>query len=125
MGAIVFGIVLLLHGLVHLAWVLPAPADPAYPFVTSSSRLLPMLPENVLGVFAVVLVTLTVLGFTLAAMGLLGVPGLASAWRLPATIGAAASLMACALFWHPWFVVGPLIDAVVIAAVVTGWPKAG
>ena len=125
MAATAFGIFLLLHGIIHLGWVTPKPADPNYPFVTTSSRLLPFMSERVLGPFAVVMVTLIVLSFTLAALGILGVPGLSQLWRLPATVGAVLSLIMCAVFWHPWFIAGPILDVAILAAVVMGWPKVG
>ncbi len=56
MTSALFGIFLLLHGLIHLLWLVPAPDDPKWPFVTSRSRLLPSLPGRVLSPLAVALV---------------------------------------------------------------------
>lgn len=123
MAAIAFGVFLLLHGVIHLGWVTPKPADPNYPFVTSSSRLLPFIPEKVLGPLAAVLVTLIVVSFTLAALGMFGVPVLSQIWRLPATIGAVLSIVMCVVFWHPWFIMGPVLDVAILVAVVMGWPR--
>ncbi|PKQ19735.1 MAG: hypothetical protein CVT66_08495 [Actinobacteria bacterium HGW-Actinobacteria-6] len=125
MATMAFGVFLFLHGLIHVGWVAPKPADPSYPFVTSSSQLMPLIPEKVLGPLAVVLVTLIVVSFTLSALGMFGVPVLSQIWRLPATIGAVLSLVMCLVFWHPWLAVGPVLDAAILAAVVTGWPKIG
>ncbi|TDB37912.1 MAG: hypothetical protein D9V44_07640 [Actinobacteria bacterium] len=123
MATIAFGVFLLMHGVIHLGWITPKPADLNYPFVTSGSKLLPFIPEKVLGPLAAVLVVLIVVSFTLAALGMFGVPVLAQIWRLPATVGAVLSLIMCVVFWHPWFIMGPLLDVAILAAVVMGWPS--
>ena len=125
MASVLFGVFLLLHGFVHALWLVPAPDDPKWPFVTSRSRLLPSLPRRVLSALAVALVVSIIVGFALAALGLFGVPGLSRYWGTAAVTASALSLVACAVFWDRQLIWGPLIDIAIIAAVVMGWPNAG
>jgi hypothetical protein len=120
MARIVFGAFLLAHSVIHLAWLAPKPADPAYPF-SFRSRLLPSLSETTVRAVAMALIAVTLAAFVAAALGLLGVPGLAQAWGGLAIAGSLASLAVTVLLWHPWFVAGPIIDVAIVAAVVLGW----
>jgi len=122
---VLLGIFLFVHGLIHLGWATPRPADPAYPFVTTSSRLLPFLPAPMLSPLGRALAVLTALAFTVAALGVIGVPGLSGIWGVAAIVGSVLSLVACAVFWHPWLVAGPLLDIAIIVAVTQGWPRLG
>jgi ABC-type Fe3+ transport system permease subunit len=124
-ASILFGVFVLLHGLVHLLWFAPAPSDPKWPFAISKSQRLPNASRSTLFLVAVVLVGVTVLGFALAALGLMGVPGLSQVWGTAAVTASASSLIACALFWNPQLIWGPIIDIAILVAVVIGWPRAG
>ncbi len=66
---------------------------------------------------------ITLAGFSLAGLGLLGLPGLNQAWGVLATLGAVASLLLLGLYWHPWLVMGVAINLVVIAGLWLHWPK--
>ncbi|MBE0476029.1 MAG: hypothetical protein IBX62_02900 [Coriobacteriia bacterium] len=124
MARSLFGAFVILHGLIHLAWVTPGPDDPAYPFDLTRSPLLPRSEPSVLVAAGRTLVAVTVLAFTAAGLGLLGVPGAAAAWRVAAAAGALGSLALTALFWHRWFVAVPVLDAGILAAALSGWPSA-
>jgi len=50
------------------------------------------------------------LGFVFAGLGLLGVPFLQSAWPALTVIAAVVSLLMFVLFWHPWLVVGAVLN---------------
>lgn len=117
-----FAVFLLAHAMIHTGWVTPRPEDPKYPFDITRSRLFPALPARVLKIVAYVDVAVIVIAYGIAAAGLLGVPGLSEVWGIAAIVGSAFSLEMCVLFWHPWFVMGPVLDIAIIAAVVTGWP---
>lgn len=66
---------------------------------------------------------LTVIGFALAGLGLLGVPGLSQLWGAAAVLGAIASLALLVFYWHPWLVLGVVIDLAVFAGLALRWPK--
>ena len=130
---IALAIFLIAHGLVHaILAAAPNPSDPdAKPgaFFTALERswLLPRLGLNAstaqwIGILLVALVTL---GFILAGLGLFGVPGINAVWRTAAIISTALSLLLLILFWHPWLVVGVLIDiGILVALLWADWPPA-
>ncbi len=66
---------------------------------------------------------LTLTGFTLTGLGLLGVPGLGQVWGATALLGAGASLLLLVFYWHPWLVLGVLINLAVLAGLGLNWPK--
>jgi hypothetical protein len=128
---IALGLLLTAHGLVHVGLAIaPNPADPdARPgaFFTAVDRswLLPQLGLNATAVqwIGILLVGLSTLGFVLAGLGILGVPGLSAIWRTAAILSAIMSLLLLFLFWHPWLPVGVLINvATLIALVWAKWP---
>lgn len=124
---------LIAHGLVHasLSWVpLPAANGPRTPFWPSWRReaVDPAWPISRLGLGAPVVRALgwalwlaALLGFATAGLGLLGVPGLRAIWPALAGVAAAVSLLLLALSWHPWLVVGVLLDLAILVALV--WPR--
>ena len=119
-----FGVFLVAHGLIHLLWVVPIPADPAFPFTLDRS---PWFKgrEGDRGLRAVgtALVVLAVAEFALAGLGVIGVPLLVQGWRVLAIVGAADSLLVTALFWNPRLWPGPVLDIAIIVAAILGWPR--
>jgi hypothetical protein len=115
---VIFAVFLILHGLVHaILAVAPTPNEPESKpgaFFTSTTRswLLPRLGLNATAVqwIGIILVVLSTLGFVLAGLGVLGLPGLSVVWRLVAMTSSVVSLLLLVLFWHPWIIVGVLID---------------
>ena len=61
------------------------------------------------------------LSFAVARLELLEVPGLSTLWQTFAALSAGLSLMLLVLYWHPWLVVGALLDVAVLA--VLAWPR--
>ena len=129
---IIITLFLIAHGLVHTGLAsAPNPNDPdAKPgsFFTSISRswLLPQLGLNEAAVkwMGIILVALATLGFVLAGLGVFGVPGLSEIWRTVAVVSAGVSLLLLVLFWHPWLIVGVLIDiSILIALLWAKWPS--
>lgn len=126
---ILFAIFLIAHGLVHAGLAAaPNPNDPdAKPgaFFTSInlSWLLPQLGLNAAAVqwIGIILVALATLGFVLAGLGVFGVSGLTAVWRTVAVVSACVSLLLLALFWHPWLIVGVLIDIGIMTTLM--WAK--
>jgi len=114
------------HGAMHVAYLTPAPprtADgPEWPFELGRSWLIGALHLDpaIVRSLGIVLAVATIILFGAAAVATLGwLP--ASWWGELVVAGAATSLATLALFFHPWIVLGILIDAVLISAVVAGW----
>jgi len=128
---IILGVFIIAHGLVHtILAIAPNPADPeAKPgaFFTTVERswLLPQLGLSTSAVqwIGVILVAASTVGFVLAGVGILGVPGLVTVWRTVAIISACSSLLLLIIFWHPWLPIGVLIDiAILVALLWVKWP---
>jgi hypothetical protein len=118
MWKVALAVFLVMHGLIHLGYVSPVPADPKYPFNLSKSWLINGvgLAEPSVRLLGITLSIIAVLGFGLSALAALGIV-IPQGWWLPLiTISALASLLLLVLFWHPWLLIGILIDAVLIAA---------
>jgi hypothetical protein len=120
MVPVLVGGALFAHGLIHVLYVLPAPADPNYPFTFDGSWLIPDSARRVVGL---VLVVVTVLAFSALALTVWSVGGLDSVWKPLTIIGSVASLAVLVAFWHPWIVVGVVIDVGLLTAtlVVPDW----
>ena len=72
----------------------------------------------------IILVALSTLGFIFSGLGALGVPGLSDIWQAAAGLAAAFSLILLILFWHPWIIVGVLIDIGIGVLSLGGkWPE--
>jgi hypothetical protein len=126
------GIFLIAHGLVHAGlFAAPDPNDPESSpaaFLTSTAR--SWLFNRIEAAAAtaqrtgIILVVLSTVGFVLVGLGILGVPGLSEIWRMISVISAAVSLLLLIIFWHPWLVVGVLIDMFVLLSVLLlQWPS--
>ena len=129
---LIVAVFLILHGLVHaILAATPIPNDPASnpgAFFTATTRswLLPRLGLNDTAVqwIGIILVVLTTMGFILAGLGVLSVPGLSMVWRTVAVVSACVSLLLLIVFWHPWLVVGVLIDiGILVALLWLDWPS--
>jgi hypothetical protein len=128
---LLFAVFLILHGLVHAilaAAPIPNAPDPkAGAFFTATTRswLLPRLgmSDSAVQWIGIILVVLTTLGFILAGLGVLGVPGLSEGWRIIAVVSAIVSLLLLIVFWHPWLLVGVLIDiGILVLLLGFKWP---
>ena len=73
----------------------------------------------------IILVAIATLGFVLAELGVFGVPGLAEIWRAVTVVSAGGSLFLLVIFWHPWLIVGVLIDiGLLVALLWVNWSPA-
>ena len=118
---------LLAHGAIHAGFISPRPpataGGPPWPFELGRSWILSPLGVDpaLLRVLGLALVAATLAGLALGALGALGILP-ASAWAPSAAVGAVASIALLLLFFHPWLVLGLLIDIVLLWAVlVAGW----
>ena len=127
LATLVLAGLLLAHGLIHLGFIAQRPpataGGPEWPFELSRSWLLTGfgVPVAIAERFGRGLVTGSVVGFALAAVVVLGlVPG--AAWPATIAFGSVASLGLLAIFFHPWLVLGIVIDlAALFAVVIAGW----
>lgn len=118
MSNVVLGFFLAAHGLIHLGYIAPAPADPNYPFRLSNSWLISSLglPEPTVRLLGILLAVVTVGGFVLAGLAALGVivPG---GWGPTlAILSAVTSLLVLVFFWHSWLLLGVIIDLALLVA---------
>ena len=129
---ITLAIFIIAHGMVHaILAAAPNPADSnAKPgaFFTAVERswLLPQLGLNAATVQwgRIILVGISTLGFVLTGLGIFGVAGLSTIWRMVAVFSSSISLLLLIIFWHSWLPVGVLIDiAVLVALIGIKWPS--
>lgn len=113
LARILVGFLLIAHGLVHLLFVVPAAADPRYPFSLQRSWL---LPESARRPVAFVLLTAVVVGFLASALGVWGVPALAGIWFQVTIAAAGSSIALLVAFWDRQLWIGVLISALLIGA---------
>ena len=116
-------VALVAHGAMHAGYLSPRPAvsagGPAWPFTLESSWLLgpPGLDPSTMRLIGIALTAATIGGFGLAGLASLGVlPSVA--WFAGAAAGAIASVVLLVAFFHPWLVLGLVIDAGVLWAVI-------
>ena len=125
----IFGVFLIVHGLIHAMWFIPEPDNPGgppWPFGLEDSWLLNAAnaPESLVRGLAVTLAVLSVAGFVGAGLGVLGVPGLAGVWSVLTIASAVVSLLLVLLFWHLYFIVGLALDIGLLVATIGGrWPS--
>ena len=113
-----FGFFLIAHALAHAGLAAaPIPDNPnptPGAFFTDVNRswlfLKIGLDSAVVRWIGITLVALSIIGFIIAGLGVLGVTGLNQLWRGATCISAGMSLLLLILFWHPWLVVGVVIN---------------
>lgn len=117
---VLIAVFLIAHGLIHLSY-LPAARPrnaPNYPFQLEHSWLLvPLGLDRWARPIGLGLIVLTVGGFSLTALGLLGIPVLAASWQMLAVASAFVSFLLLVLFWNRMLVLGIVIDAAIVVAV--------
>src|SRR5687768_12708706 len=112
---------LVAHGLIHASFLSPRPpataAAPEWPFELGHSWALSPLGLDGAATRAVGIVLLAFVlgGFAVAALSAVGVAP-ASLFPGAISVGAVASIVMLALFFHRWLVLGFAIDAVLLWA---------
>ena len=128
----IFGLFLIAHAVAHgglAAAPIPDDQDPkpgAFFTEVSRSWLFQKLDLDAVIVrkIGIFLVILTVFGFIIAGLGGLGVLGLNKIWSTAAGLSAGVSLILLILFWHPWLIVGVLIDlGLLLVLFLNKWPQ--
>ncbi|MCC2631118.1 MAG: hypothetical protein K0S38_927 [Candidatus Paceibacter sp.] len=120
---IFYGLFIIAHGLIHASYLTPKPEDPKYPFYFDRGWF-----GSAVGSMATpigkILVVLTVIIFALAGLAIIGVPGLVNITKQLLVAGSIASLLVLVLYWHPWLILGVVIDIVLLYGVLNlGWLK--
>lgn len=130
MTKILVALFLLAHAGIHASFISPRPAQtaggPAWPFDLAHSWLLTPLgmAPDVTRVLGLALLAVTVGAFALAALAALGITP-ASLWTPATIVGAAASIGLLGAFFHPWLVLGIVIDVALVWLVsVARWQPA-
>ncbi len=127
-----FSLFLIAHALAHVglaAAPIPGNPDPKpgafFTEVTRSWLFQKIgLDPGFVRLVGIILVALSTLGFMFSGLGALGVPGLREIWQAVAGLAAAFSLILLILFWHPWIIVGVLIDiGIGILSLGGKWPE--
>jgi hypothetical protein len=122
MPRLLFGLLLLAHGAIHLSWLAPKPTDPKWPFHWRSPWF-PRTSEESLRGIGTAVIALMFLAYVVAALGVWGVAVLAGVWVPAAVLASALSFMVIAVLWHPWFVAGPTVDVIIAAAALLNWVR--
>ena len=121
---------LLAHAAIHLGFVTPAPpaapGAPPWPFDLARSWLLSPLgiDPSLLRVIGFALFAAIVAGYALVLIAsVASVP--ADLMGIGIIVGSAASLALLLLFFHPWLLIGVVIDIALLWAVATRWSVLG
>lgn len=109
------------HGLIHFSYLTPKPNDPKYPFHFDRGWLSHAIGAGAQPIGTIITLA-TVILLALAGLGLWGIPGLTTYTKALTLSGMTASLITLVLFWHPWLVLGIVIDLVFIFGILQlGW----
>jgi hypothetical protein len=122
---------LVAHGLIHLLFLVPAPAasgsGPAWPFDLGQSWLVGNagLEVGLVRVIGVALVLAVAGAFLLSGLATAGIAVPSGLWRPLVAASAVVSVLTLALFFDPQLVLGLAIDGVLLAVVATAlWTPA-
>ena len=110
-----------IHGAIHLSFLAPRPpatADgPPWPFTFDQSRVVVRfgVRPGVIRLVGLALTAVTFAALTFAAMSVAGlIP--TQLWPPVVALGAGTSIAMLALFFHPWLVLGVVIDVGLLTA---------
>ena len=126
MPSFVIALFLAAHGLLHASFVSPTPpataGGPQWPFSLAHSWLLgPLGLDAAAKPIGIALLVVVLAGYLIAALSVVGI--LPAPLFVPAVVaGSVASAVMLVLLFHPWLVLGLLIDAVLLWSVLAnGW----
>ena len=112
---VLFAAFVFAHGAIHVSYLAPGPPattdGPAWPFTLDRSWILSPIGvgAGVTRVVGLALVVAALVAFTLAAACVIGLMP-AALWLPAVAAGAGSSIALLLLFFHPWLVLGLLID---------------
>ena len=132
MMRILLGLFLIAHALIHAGYLSPAPprtaGGPEWPFDMGRSWVVTSagVPSDLVRTIGAILVVATVILFVGSGLATMEFVVPRDWWPSLVTSGAIASVLLLVIFLHPWLVLGLLIDAALLYAVlVAGWDPAG
>jgi len=79
------------------------------------------LTPNLVRAIGWILWVLALIPFVAAVVSLSGFLGVSALWQPLAAIAAGLSLILLGLYWHPWLILGVLINLGILACVYAGW----
>jgi hypothetical protein len=116
-----YGLFIIAHGLIHVSYLTPKPEDPKYPFNFDRGWFIGLIGADAV-LIGKILVALTVIILVLAGSAILRVPGIVMNTRQLVIAGSTASLVVLVLYWHPWLILGVVIDIVLLYGILKlGW----
>ena len=123
MPKLLLGFLFAAHGIIHLGYVTPAPADPNYPFRLDKSWLVTGLGMGgpTVHMLGILLAILTVAGYTLAGLSAAGLIVPHIWWQALTAVASISSLLLLIFFWHNWLFLGVVIDLALLALIATNW----
>ena len=127
MPSLILAAFVLAHGAIHLSYLAPRPPatvdGPTWPFTLDRSWVLSRAHAStaVVRSIGLALTAVTFASFTLAAMAIVGVVPQTLA-PVAVVLGAGSSIGLLMLFFHPWLVLGLVIDVASLwAVIVADW----
>jgi hypothetical protein len=117
---LIFGLFLIAHGFIHYLFISkqpPAqPGAPAWPFdITKSVILTPLgIRPEILKIIGIILTFTALIGFVLSGLGWMGIPFVKDIWVPVTVVSSIASILLIVTFWNIWFIIGPLIDLMIL-----------
>jgi hypothetical protein len=126
---ILIGVLLIVHGVIHgILAVIPNPnaAEPvAATFFSewASPWLQNRISAGTLQIIAIVLAVIAGVGFLAAGLAMFDILLPHDWWRALAIVSSVVSLLLCAIFWHVYLIVGPVVAVSIILVVgFVHWP---
>jgi hypothetical protein len=126
LGQWLLAALLVAHGLVHVLFAVPAPAPtdggPEWPFDIARSWAITRagIDANLVRIVGMTLITVVVVGFSLAALSTVGIIVPSDWWQPTVALSAVTSAILLVLFFEPQLVLGLGLDAVLLWVVVAG-----
>lgn len=123
MPKLLLGFLFAAHGVIHLGYITPAPADPSYPFSLDKSWLVNSFGlgfSTVQGI-GILLAIVTVAGYALAGLSAAGIIVPHLWWQGLTVVASVTSLLLLVMFWHNWLILGVVIDIALLALIASNW----
>ncbi len=130
-GLYAISVFLIIHGALHFTFLVQYtdPSGSTTGWTGRSWLLSDPLGEAPVLFLGQVLWTIAVVGFVVAGLGLMGIPGLRHSWRPFGKGSATVSLLALFIFWgdllpSPWpYIWGVFINLGILASLIWAWPS--
>ncbi len=116
---IVLGVFLLFHALIHTGYLSPAPPPSGgleWPFEMGKSWVVTQvgLSADVVRAIGTALIGVVIVAMVGAALATFGIVVPQAWWRALVAAGATASMLTLVLFFHPWIVLGLVLEVALL-----------